>query len=392
MADLPAVGRRPQFTGDAGDAQTTGVALKSCPGAGLSRVNEIGGGQGLIEPLTDQWGPVFAVWEGHAADPEIRFRGSSGGALSAISLYCLEREGMHGVLHTRADTQAPYLNKTTMSKCRADLLGAAGSRYSPASPCEGLQMIENAPLPCVFIGKPCDVAAVHNVRKYQSALAAKIGLTMACFCAGTPSTNGTLEMLRQMGIESPNKVEELRYRGQGWPGNTVAIYGKEGERVQADFTYEQSWGNILQKYRQWRCYICPDHTGEFADIATGDPWYKSIEENAQGESLIVARTETGRRIIEHAISAGYLIAKQVDPCLLPKSQPNLLKTRARLWGQLLALRIFHAFTPSYRGFNLFLAWWSNLTGKEKIQSVFGTVKRIYVKKIMKHMNVDIGGK
>ena len=390
MADAPAFGRRPRFSPETDGSEKWQLALEMCPGAGLSHTLETEGQQGIIESLAGQWGPVLAVWEGHAVDPEIRFKGSSGGILSAISLYCLEHEGMHGVLHTAADDQKPFLNKTVFSKNRDEILAACGSRYSPASPCEGLQKIEDAHSPCVFIGKPCDAAAVHKARQHREALNTRVGLTMACFCAGTPSTNGTMELLRQMGIDDPKKVVKLRYRGQGWPGKTVAVYRDKGEIVQTECTYEQSWGNILQKYRQWRCYICPDHTGEFADIATGDPWYKPVEEGVHGRSLILARTETGRLIIESAIAAGYLSAEKVDFSLLPASQPNLLKTRARLWGQLVPLWLFHAPTPSYRGFSLFTAWWRNLTYRDKIHSVLGTVKRIYMKKIKKRMDMYYG--
>ena len=47
------------------------------------------------------------------------------------------------------------------SRTRAELLAATGSRYAPASPCDGLKMIEDAPGPCVFIGKPCDVEGLR---------------------------------------------------------------------------------------------------------------------------------------------------------------------------------------------------------------------------------------
>ena len=377
MVDVPEYGRRPEFLAD---TVPEGI-LALCPGAGLVHTAEVRQQPGRIASLVDHWGPVLGVWEGHAADPEIRFQGSSGGALTALALFCLERQGMHGVLHTAVDEQEPYLNRTTMSRNRADLLAAAGSRYSPASPCERLLDVEQAPAPCVFIGKPCDVAAVQNARRQNPALDARLGLTMACFCAGTPSTRGTLEMLHRMGVDRPEQLKALRYRGQGWPGKTVAVYEGNGESMSAAFTYEQSWGGILQKYRQWRCYICPDHTGEFADIASGDPWYQSIEEEEEGQSLLLARTEHGRQIIEQAISAGYLIAKQVDSAMLPASQPNLLKTRARLWGQLLALRLFRAPCPSYQGFPLFTAWWGCLNAREKFLSFAGTIKRIYAKRV-----------
>jgi coenzyme F420 hydrogenase subunit beta len=383
MADAPAFGRRPKFSNDPEEINTFHLALDLCPGVGLSHTSETLCQQGGIESLADHWGPVLEVWEGYATDPEIRFKGSSGGVLSAISLYCLEREGTHGVLHTTADDQMPYLNKTILSRNRNSILAAAGSRYSPASPCEGLHEIEHAPAPCVFIGKPCDVVAVQRARKHRHALHIKVGLTMACFCAGTPATNGTLAMLRQMGIDSLDELVALRYRGFGWPGKTRAEKQTEIGTTSTELTYEQSWGDILQKHRQWRCYICPDHTGEFADIATGDPWYREKIENEQGCSLIVARTQLGQHIVERAIAAHYLTAEKVDPLFLPASQPNLLKTRAMLWGRLLALKLLRAPCPSYNGFALALSWNKNLILREKVQSLLGTMKRVYKKRLKK---------
>ena len=132
MLDAPSFGRRPHFfKKNIGNAQS----IEMCPGVALSRSSEMLGRPGLINPLIRDWGPVLKVWEGYASDPEIRFKGSSGGGISAISLYCLEQENMHGVLHVTADKGKPYLNKVVMSRTRDDVLAAAGSRYSPASPC-----------------------------------------------------------------------------------------------------------------------------------------------------------------------------------------------------------------------------------------------------------------
>lgn len=381
MRDVPSLGRRPIFKEKSTEPEIYHQqALKICPGAGLTHGPETRPREGLISSLIKTWGPVFEIWEGHAADPEIRFKGSSGGAISAISLYCIEREGMYGVLHITADAEKPYLNETTLSRNRVSILTAAGSRYSPASPCEKLQEIQTAPTPCVFVGKPCDAAAVYNARQYKPELDRKVGLTIACFCAGTPSTNGTLEMLRKMGCDSQDGLIALRYRGCGWPGKTTAIDTKNISRA---LTYQQSWGNILQKYRQWRCYICPDHSGEFADISVGDPWYRDIGENEKGRSLIIVRSEKGKRIIQRALNAGYLIAEEMEPGVLPASQPNLLRTRAMLWGRLMALKLNGVPCPTYKGFHLASSWKNNLTLKEKALSVLGTFKRIYKKRLKK---------
>ena len=58
-------------------------------------------------------------------------------------------------------------------------------------------------------------------------------------------------------------------------------------------SYMESWG-FLQRYRPYRCYLCPDGTGELADLSCGDPWYREILEDEPGHSLVVVRTERGK--------------------------------------------------------------------------------------------------
>ena len=61
------------------------------------------------------------------------------------------------------------------------------------------------------------------------------GITIGIFCAGTPSSQGTLDLLEKQGID-PRTVEEIRYRGNGWPGKfSVKIKGEAAPReVAAD--------------------------------------------------------------------------------------------------------------------------------------------------------------
>lgn len=392
MVDDLDLGRRPVLRADRANGHAdaarlaAGEAMRVCPGHRLEHHFDRGD-PGLVSDLTDGWGPVRGLWEGYAGDGEIRFAGSSGGAASALALFCLEHERFHGVLHTAAREDAPYLNETVMSRTRAELLGRTGSRYAPASPCDGLATIENASGPCVFIGKPCDVAAARNARAVRPKLEANLELTVAFFCAGTPSTRGTLELLKTVGVDDPDRVRRIRYRGRGWPGRWMVEFEGPHGLESRDLSYEESW-DFLQRYRQWRCYVCPDHTGEFADVAVGDPWYREIQPNEHGSSLIVARTERGREAIEGAIAAGYLKAHRVPASLLPRSQPNLLRTRGSLWGRLIALRAFGAGVPVFRRMPLFRWWVSRLSAKQKLQSIAGTAKRVFRKGLRKPVRVS----
>lgn len=372
MGDAVEFGRRPFLVDE--PAAETGQAFSVCPGASLEHTFDRAE-PGLDRELMPAWGPVFEVWEGHASADDLRRAGSSGGAASALALYAIERGGMGGVLHTAARRDAPHLNESVYSTTRAALLAHTGSRYAPASPCDAIARIEAADRPSVFIGKPCDVAAAQRARKIRPALDAKLGLTIAFFCAGTPSTRGTLDLLKKIGVDDPARLKSLRYRGNGWPGMWTAVWtDAAGEERTASLTYAESW-DFLQRYRQWRCYICPDHTGEFADIAVGDPWYHPVEPGEAGKSLIVARTRRGAEILHAAAEAGYITLETKDPGLLPRSQPNLLSTRGRLFGQLLTLRLCGAPVPRYPGFPAF-RFWVAMPTRKKLRSLSGTLKSI----------------
>lgn len=381
MVDDIERGRRPRLLPLAsGKDPDTSVALAVCPGVALDHQESEPRPEHIAELWTG-WGPVLEVWEGYAADDELRYAASSGGIATALALHCMEHEDMHGTLHIRARDDRPYLNETVMSHTREEMLAATGSRYAPASPCDRLDLIEQAPAQCVFIGKPCDVGGLAKVRRTRPALDERVGLTIGIFCAGTPSTRGTLEMLRAMGVTDPASISSVRYRGNGWPGMAEVTVPTTSGVESHQMTYDDSWGDILQKHRQWRCYVCADHTGEFADVAVGDPWYREIPAGEPGRSLVLVRTERGRRIVRAAIAAGTVTLEPAAPDLLPASQANLLRTRGATWGRILATRVVGVAAPRYRNLPLLPIWWRTLGPKEKFQSLVGTVKRVVTKRL-----------
>jgi coenzyme F420 hydrogenase subunit beta len=360
-----------------------GSCVEVCPGIGIIHGNF---DKRSAPELLCEWGPVLEVWEGHAADPEIRYKGSSGGAATALALFCLEKQGAYGVLHMGTREGAPLENVAVFSKSKAELVKRTGSRYSPAAPCEKLQWIQESNRPSVFIGKPCDVVALRKSQAVNPLLDEKVSLTISIFCAGTPATEGTYKILSSLGV-NPEQTEEIRYRGCGWPGNTtVKIKGDKDQILQ--MSYEKSWGDILSHFGQYRCRICPDSTGEFADISCGDPWYRELKENEKGWSLVVVRTERGKDILHKAMKAGYISLERVGPDTIPQSQKALLARRRHLLGRLLMMRTMGVPIPRYVGFYL-LRSWLRLSSIEKLRSLAGTLKRIILRGWMRPLKPGI---
>ncbi|MCC7374086.1 MAG: Coenzyme F420 hydrogenase/dehydrogenase, beta subunit C-terminal domain [Verrucomicrobiales bacterium] len=366
--NFPKEGIRPSVTNE--NCGTCRECVDVCPAVALDH-RPLLTHPDQVAGAASSFGPVLEIWEGHATDPEIRLKGSSGGILTALGLFCVEREGMHGVVHIGSDPERPLRNRTRLSRSRAELIGCAGSRYAPASACDGLSIIEQAPAPCVFIGQPSEVAAARKAEALRPNLKARMGLTLSFFCAGSPSTQGTEDYLRKRGYE-PSEVEELRYRGHGWPG----MFGVR-RRGRTDFepitTYQESWG-YLQRYRPFAVHLTPDFSGENADISSGDPWYRPVGSDEIGLSILVVRTERGREIVRRAVAAGYLTLKPASAEQLVASQVNLIRRRGSIWGRVTALRMLGIPAPKLEGFALGTNWLGLPIG-EKMKSLFGTARR-----------------
>ena len=219
---------------EAGDCSECSACVDVCPAVRSDfRVSD--------EPGSEAWGPILEMWEGHANDAEIRFKGSSGGVLTAVGAYCVEVLGMAGVLHIGQDAEDPVRNRTRFSRSREEMLAASGSRYSPASVCNGLGLVEQAKAPCVVMGKPAEISAVSNARRFRPKLDERIGLTLSFFCAESPATGGTMALLEKMRV-SPTSLSDLRYRGLGWPGHFAPTL-RGNSAPCAQMTYEESWIN-----------------------------------------------------------------------------------------------------------------------------------------------------
>jgi len=367
LENIEPVGIRPRFNQDTCSGCTD--CLFCCPGYCIDARREW---ENLDDGVNNLLiGPTLKVWEGYASDEEIRYRASSGGLLTAISLYCLEKENMAFVLHTGMNDEKPWTNITAQSRNRNELLSRSGSRYAASSPCDSLKLIEESERPCVFIGKPCDAAAVSALRKQRQRLDKNLGLVLTFCCAGTPSSRASLDLLKKFDV-NPEKVRNLHYRGNGWPGG-FTVFSKNGKKEKF-LPYMESW-HFLQKYRPFRCKLCPDGLGELGDISFGDAWHRHAEgKEDPGLSLVMVRSLVGKDILRRAVDAGYVKLTPSSPQNVIKAQ-GLVERRKAIFGRQLAMKLLLIPTTRFIGFKLFPCW-LKAPLIVKLKSIIGTLRRL----------------
>src|SRR5713226_4406064 len=109
-----------------------------CPG---TRVEGAAGAEGSAVETTGAratpdlvWGPAEQLSIGYAGDPEVRYRGSTGGVLTALGQFLLASGRVKFILHVAASGKEPMRSERRVSFDAASILAGAGSRYGPAAP------------------------------------------------------------------------------------------------------------------------------------------------------------------------------------------------------------------------------------------------------------------
>lgn len=319
-----------------------------CPGARLEHERP-------TAPVHALWGPLLSVWTGHATDPQVRHAGSSGGVISALACHLLDRGTVDAVVQVVAHPSEPLRNSTQISTTRADVLRSAGSRYAPASPLESLHEWLQPGRRLAFIGKPCDVAALRQYLRRYPDCRDSVPYMISFMCAGVPSQKATHDLVKRMGASAPDLVS-FRYRGDGWPGRARAVQA-DGKSFELDYT--QSWGDILGKQLQFRCKICPDGTGELADLVCADAWYGKDGypdfQERDGRSLILARTARGSALLESALAQAAIAVEPLDVTEIKKMQPYQATRKQVVSARWAGVWLARRQAPAYRRLGLLRA-------------------------------------
>ena len=341
---------------------------------------------GKAYKVQEEWGDHNGVYLGYSTDPDIRLKASSGGVITAIASYMLESKMVDGIIHTGKDAEKPWRTRTYCSITVKELADRCGSRYSQSMPLADIFDLTKEGERYAYIGKPCDVLALINYFKIDPEFKKRFVCTVSFFCAGAPSENAQLKLLKELDCR-PEECVDLRYRGNGWPGYATAITdtGKSSQ-----MSYNDSWGKILGRDIRKSCKFCMNGTGEPADISCGDAWYMNADgtpdfSEGDGRNIVFTRSMVGADILRMASDAGYIELSDYSDRIseFDRVQRFQYERKATMLEKCMALRVLLRTPPSYdcRNLRMVARAARNVSLKRRGVIFLGTIKRVLNGKI-----------
>lgn len=328
------------------------------------------------------WGRCERAYLGWSSNELIREKASSGGVISSILKFALEKGYIDHVLHVGADSSDPLYAKPVVSSSANDVLNRSGSRYVSCSSVAGLSMIDETKGRFAVVGRPCEIRALDVYLKTHRELASKVVFTLSFFCAGLPSRKAARRLLDKMGA-SKDELTSFSYRGDGWPGYATAIL-VDGRKLR--LSYDESWGSVLGRDIEDYCKFCFDGVGEYADISAGDAWQTNPDgtpnfSEGEGRNVVFARTHKGFELIEDAIREGAITLDAFsDWQYLKGIQKAQYERKCLLRSRLRIMRLFGKRTCSAR-VNSLESYAAAMPLSKRVKTALGLIKRLMTGRI-----------
>lgn len=284
--------------------------LKVCPGevVDFSRLDdEMFGKHPHPDSVT---GLAKRAYVSCSTDEKIRYDGASGGFVTQLLLYMLDKKIIDGALVLGTSTETgTWQQKPFIARTAEELKRAAKSKYMTVPFLQSLGEMEKIEGNYAVIAVPCYVHAIRKYQKVSKKLRDRIKLVVGLYCNVVFEPHLFDDVCEFSGI-SKNDVADIHFRHGEWPGGVVAELRDGRKKKVLKLEDMKDEFNLLKLfYSAPRCNMCVDFSAEFADIAVGDPWLRGPDGSylfEDGRTTVLIRTDVGDNLVRMAAEAGYL--------------------------------------------------------------------------------------
>jgi len=272
-----------------GKCTKCGLCVKVCPGL---EINLPGFNKELFnsEKILPA-GHFIKAFIAHSTNEHIRKNASSGGVITSLLLYALEKKLVTEALVVGQNKKQPWLSESYTAKTKQELLDSMQSKYQVAPLNQKLKSLNKA----IVTALPCQVHGIRKYIKLNKGAKKKIYLTIGLYCHFNSTKECIDFILSKLKIQKKD-IKKIDYRAGAWPGGLRVTLKNGHSRFIKKFSYHFTVPFFIPE----RCKTCIDLANDLADISVGDAWFSELLKKQSGWSILLARTKLGLDFINAA--------------------------------------------------------------------------------------------
>ena len=299
----------------------------------------------------------------HSKDEKILENASSGGIITSILLYLIRNNIVDKVSITQFTcNEEGVRTRSFLTKEEKEIIKGQGSKYCPVNFESLLQELHTYNGKVAIVATPCVIAGIRNIQNlYPNYIKSQIIFTISNFCGGFKSYRN-ISRLAQIHNINVHNLEYFRFRGGGQPGSLQFIE-KTGKKAETQYPLYVGLNGYSKMYR---CHVCPDATGELADISCGDAWIPRFERDSKPWSMVICRSKNSTDLIAKMLRNDKIEQQTVSIEEIKLSQRyNLASKKKRQKARMQLYNKVGYITPNFDG-----GYFNNVTSMKTELTVF----------------------
>lgn len=333
----------------------------ACAGWGINLMQIVKDNLTFVETKHDDYvGNYISCFTGHSTDEDIRYHSASGGMVSQMLIWLLEKGYIQGAVVTKFDSDNELLVKSFVATSKEEILAAKSSKYSPVTLNTAIREVKKREGKFVIVGVPCHIQGFRKYEQLDKRFKEKILGYFGIYCSCGRTFYLTEYVFRERDIDK-SRLTYFAYRDEGCLGSMVARQRPTDIRIahsnfdtclcNEEEVYKDRYQNYYHPLRTFfvpqRCHFCIDHYAELADVSFGDIHVAPYTEDKIGINSWVIRNEKFRELFEEAKRDRVIIMDDLDVKVLKASQKVAFHKKKRSATYFKLHRLFGHKVPEY---------------------------------------------
>lgn len=260
-------------------------------------------------------GRYVQLYTGHCTNEDIRYHSASGGLVTGLLVYLLEKKMIDGAVVTRLSSSNHLTPEAFIARNTEELISARSSKYCPVSMQGIRKQIREAEGKYVIVGLPCHLHGFRKIEEKDEKFREHVFAYWGLYCSSGRTFHLTDYILQQRHINKDD-IRYFSYRDEGCLGSLVVKCSNEVYKER----YQSYFHPLRSIFIPRRCHFCIDHSAELADISFGDIHIKPYSDDTIGINSLIVRTPQMNELLQQAMRDGAIVMEELNEATLVASQ------------------------------------------------------------------------